>query len=67
MLGRKVGAKVKTKKGEELKEVIVKCSKDFDGNMKDKDIIEWKKCSKATYYKYKQILMAERIERQMLN
>lgn len=67
VLGRKVGAKVKTKKGEELKEVIVKYSKEFDGNMKDKDIIEWKKCSKATYYKYKQILMAERIERQMLN
>ena len=39
-----------------MKENIKKLSKDFDGNLKDKEILEILKIAKNSYYKYKKEL-----------
>lgn len=52
-VGRKTGSKIETQKGIHCKQAILNMSKDFNGNMKDKDIIKILQVSKATYYKYK--------------
>lgn len=54
-IGRPAG-KYETKKAKEMKEKIAKMSKDFSGNMKDKEIIDILKITRNTYYKYKREL-----------
>ncbi|MGL4864698.1 MAG: recombinase family protein [Cetobacterium sp.] len=51
--GRKEGARIETKKSIEMKDKIIKLSKEFGGNLKDKEILEILKIDKNTYYKYK--------------
>ena len=53
VLGRKKGAKVESLKSKEMKVKIRKLSKNFDGNLKDKEIIELLGIASNTYYKYK--------------
>ena len=55
-IGQKPGAKLTTKKSVEMKIKIQKMSKDFTGNMTDKEIIETLKIARNTYYKYKKEL-----------
>jgi DNA invertase Pin-like site-specific DNA recombinase len=52
-IGRARGSKVITKKSLEMKDRIRKMSRDFDGNMSDKEILEILDLSRNTYYKYK--------------
>lgn len=52
-IGRAEGSRVITKKSVEMKERIRKLSRDFDGNMSDKEILEILDLSRNTYYKYK--------------
>ena len=56
VLGRKEGTKIETKKAKEMKEKITKLSKDFNGNLKDTEIIELLKIARGSYYKYKKEL-----------
>lgn len=58
-IGRVSGQKVETKKAKETKAKIRKMSKDFDGNMTDKEILEVLSVARNTYYKYKRELLAE--------
>ena len=58
-IGRASGQKVETKKAKEAKEKIRKMSKDFDGNMSDKEILELLSISRNSYYKYKKELQLE--------
>lgn len=51
--GRKENAKVITKRSIYVKQRITELSKEFDGNLKDKDIIELLHVGHNTYYKYK--------------
>lgn len=53
------GMKVTTKKSIEMKAKIFKMSRDFDGNMNDREIMEILNISRNTYYKYKKALAAE--------
>lgn len=55
-IGRVEGKKVVTKKSLEMKDRIRKMSRDFDGNMQDKEILEILDLSRNTYYKYKREL-----------
>lgn len=52
-IGRAEGSRVITKKSVEMKERIRKLSRDFDGNMSDKEILELLSISRNTFYKYK--------------
>lgn len=52
-IGRVSGQKVETKKSKEAKAKIRKMSKDFEGNMTDKEILEILKISRNSFYKYK--------------
>lgn len=54
--GRRVGSKIETKKAKEMKEKILKLSKEFNGNLKDIEVIDILKISNNTYYKYKKEL-----------
>lgn len=54
--GRKIGSKIETKKAKEMKEKILKLSKEFNGNLKDIEVIDILKISNNTYYKYKKEL-----------
>lgn len=56
-LGRKEGTKIETKKSKEFKEKILKLSKEFGGNLKDKEIVELLGVARNTYYKYKKELL----------
>lgn len=58
-IGRKEGAKVTTKKSIEAKKVIQKHSKDFDGTLKDTEVIKLIGISRNSYYKYKKELTEE--------
>lgn len=58
-LGRRPGAKIETKKAKEMKEKIKKMSKDFNGTLKDAEIIEILKIARNSYYKYKKTLKLE--------
>lgn len=58
-LGRRPGAKIETKKAKEMKEKIKKMSKDFNGTLKDAEIIEILKIARNSYYKYKKSLKLE--------
>lgn len=71
MKAKKSGAKIskartgktyETEKSKEIKKMILKHSKEFNGTLKDKEVIDMirgklKKCSTQTYYRYKQELM----------
>lgn len=52
-IGRAEGSRVITKKSVEMKERIRKMSKNFEGNMSDKEILEILNISRNTFYKYK--------------
>lgn len=52
-VGRVAGAKYETKKSIYCKKVILDSSRDFNGNMLDKDLIKLLGISPHTYYKYK--------------
>ena len=65
-IGRKTGAKITTKRSEEVKQIIKAKSKDFGGNMSDVEVIAYVKgitkggkFSRNSYYKYKAELKAE--------
>ena len=58
--GRRVGSKIETKKAKEMKEKILKLSKEFNGNLKDIEVIDILKISNNTYYKYKKELKYKR-------
>jgi DNA invertase Pin-like site-specific DNA recombinase len=55
--GRKEGIKVETKKAKEMKEKIKKLSKDFNGTLKDTEVIELLGIARNSYYKYKKDLV----------
>lgn len=55
-IGGLKGKKIVTKKSVECKHNILKLSKDFDGNMNDKDLIKLLNVASNTFYKYKKEL-----------
>lgn len=59
-LGRIKGKTYETKKSKEMKEKIKKLSKDFEGNLKDIEILDLLKIARMSYYKYKKQLLEER-------
>ena len=52
-IGRLDGRTYETNKSKKMKGMIRKMSKDFEGNMKDVEIIEVLKIARNSYYKYK--------------
>lgn len=54
--GRREGTKIETKKAKEVKEEIKKLSKDFNGTLKDVEVMKYLKVARNTYYKYKREL-----------
>lgn len=58
-IGRKANSTITTKKSIVAKAVIKKHSKDFDGNLSDKDVICLTGVSRNSFYKYKRQLMNE--------
>lgn len=61
-IGRKSNSTITTKKSIAAKAVIKKHSKDFDGNLPDKDVMLLAGVSRNSFYKYKRQLMDEIIE-----
>ena len=59
-IGRASGTKVTTKKEIATKELILKYSKDFAGNLNDIEVIKLVGVSRNTYYKYKKELFEEK-------
>jgi DNA invertase Pin-like site-specific DNA recombinase len=55
-IGRVAGTKVETKKAKATKEIILKHSKDFDGNLNDIECMKLAGVTKKTYYNYKREL-----------
>jgi len=60
-IGRISGAKVETKKSKDVKKVIFQHSKDFQGSLKDIELIKLVRVSRNTFYKYKRELFEEHI------
>lgn len=58
-IGGVTGKKLITKKSLDMKEQIKKLSKEFNGNLKDFEIISLLKLSRNTYYKYKKEILGE--------
>ena len=58
-IGQKPGAKLNVKKKAPAMERIKALSKDFDGDLKDADVIQLVGLARNTYYKYKSELKAE--------
>lgn len=58
-IGRISGKKVETKKAAEMKKRIIELSAEFDGNLKDRDMIKLTGLSRNTYYKYKKEIKLE--------
>lgn len=58
-IGQKQGAKLKVKKKAPAMEKIKKYSKDFDGMLKDTEVMKLVGLARNTYYKYKAELKAE--------
>lgn len=54
--GIEKGRKLRIKKAEESKPMIYKFSKDFNGTLNDKELMDWLKLSRNTFYKYKREL-----------
>lgn len=59
-IGRKEGSTYTTKKSIAAKEAIKKYSVDFNGSLKDVEVIKLVGISKNSYYKYKKELIEER-------
>ena len=59
-LGHRKNTPLITKKSIEAKKLILRCSKDFGGNLSDADCIKLCGCSKKTYYKYKNELKSSK-------
>lgn len=55
-IGQKKGAKLTTKKEIKAKEIIMKHSVDFNGTLKDDEVMLLAKISRNSYYKYKKEL-----------
>jgi DNA invertase Pin-like site-specific DNA recombinase len=55
-IGGVTGAKYKVKKSAEAKEIILKHSKTFGGNLNDTEVMKLTGLSRNTYYKYKKEL-----------
>ena len=55
-IGQDKGKKLTTKKSFKAKEIIIKHSKDFNGTLKDEEVIKLADISRNTYYKYKREL-----------
>ena len=58
-IGQPKGAKLTTKKSIEAKEVILKRSKDFNGDLSDLEVMKLTGIARGTYYKYKRELRDE--------
>lgn len=58
-IGRVKGTKLTTKKSVQAKKEIRKYSKDFDGDLKDVDVMKIVNLSRNTYYKYKKEIVEE--------
>lgn len=58
-IGQKKGAKLTTKKSKEMKEKIRKMSREFEGNMLDKEVMDILGLARNTYYKYKKEMLVE--------
>lgn len=58
-IGGVTGKKLTTKKSIEKKKEIQKYSKDFDGTLKDVDVMKLIRISRNSYYKYKKELIEE--------
>ena len=58
-IGQPKGAKLTTKKSIEAKEVILKRSKDFNGDLSDLEVMKLTGVARGTYYKYKRELKSE--------
>ena len=58
-IGGVTGKKLITKKSLDMKEQIKKLSKEFNGNLKDLEIISLLKLSRNTYYKYKKEILVK--------
>ena len=59
-IGQPKGAKLTTKKSIEAKEVILKRSKDFNGDLSDLEVMKLTGVARGTYYKYKRELKSEK-------
>ena len=59
-IGQPKGAKLTTKKSIEAKEIILKRSKDFNGDLSDLEVMKLTGIARGTFYKYKRELKAER-------
>ena len=59
-IGIEKGRKLTTKKSIYAKEQIIKYSKEFEGNLNDKDCIKLIGISRGSYYKYKRDLQKEK-------
>ena len=58
-IGQAAGTHLTTKKSVAAKEIIRKHSKDFQGSLKDSEVIKLAGCSRNSYYKYKKELLSE--------
>lgn len=58
-VGREKGRTYETKKSRDMKQKIRKMSKDFEGTMSDKEVMEVLQLARNTYYKYKSQMKAE--------
>ena len=58
-IGKSKGDTWETKKSKEVKQIILKHSKDFNGTLADDDVITLAGLSRNTYYKYKKELKEE--------
>lgn len=57
-IGQKKGANLTTKKEKEVKPLIIKYSKDFEGTLSDKEVMKLVGISRNTFYTYKKELKA---------
>ncbi|OOM02171.1 hypothetical protein CLABU_38250 [Clostridium acetobutylicum] len=58
-IGQKQGVKLTTKKSINTKQDIIKYSKDFQGTLKDIEVMKLVGLARNTYYKYKRELVQE--------
>lgn len=58
-VGGVTGSKLTTKKSLEVKKQITKYSKDFQGNLKDTEVMKLTGVARNTYYKYKRELLLD--------
>lgn len=61
-IGQVKGTKWTTKKSKEAKKEIIKYSKEFEGNLKDSEVMKLTGLARNTYYKYKKELKADLYE-----